>query len=504
MYHIEDENAIAARGDFMELYTNTRNDALRITASRAILSGMAEDGGLYVMKSLPALDAKRVCGLGAREISVEVLLALLPDFTREAMRGIVDRAYEGRFETQDITPLVKVGGVWVLELFRGPTSAFKDVALCALPQLLCEAKAMNGEAEDTMILAATSGDTGKAALSGFADIPGTKIAVFYPYGGVSAIQRAQMVTQEGRNVAVCAVRGNFDDAQSAVKRVFQRAGEGGAQFKNIKLSSANSINVGRLAPQVMYYYKAYGELMRNGEISFGDEVDFVVPTGNFGDILAGYIAKRMGLPVGRLVCASNKNDVLTQFIDTGVYDRRREFYKTASPSMDILISSNLERLLYYECGGNAAHVRMFMHRLAYDGHYAVEPDMLFRIRDTFLARSCDDAETFFTIRRVFESHGYLLDTHTAVAWSAAGALGEGRPTVVLSTASPYKFAGDVLRAVTGEDEADGFAAMEKLSRVSGTPIPKGLADLCEKRERHTDVIDIADVFDYVQRKAKEL
>jgi threonine synthase len=489
----------------MDLYRNTRNESAGVTASRAIIEGLAEDGGLYVLPGLPALDAKTICLMDAQSISVEVLLALLPDYTRAAMRGIVGRAYTGRFETEDLTPLVPVGGTWVLELFRGPTAAFKDVALCALPQLLKEAKAMNGEVGSTMILTATSGDTGKAALSGFQDIPGMKIAVFYPHGGVSAIQRAQMVTQAGQNVAVCAVRGNFDDAQTAVKRAFQRAaGEPASLPAGTKLSSANSINVGRLAPQVMYYFKAYGDLMRRGVVRFGDEADFVVPTGNFGDILAAYLAKRMGLPVGRLMCASNRNDVLADFIDTGVYDRRRIFYKTASPSMDILVSSNLERLLYYESGGDASRVRAFMNRLTYDGCYEIGMDMLYRIRNTFAAFSCDDESTFSTIRRVYEKHGYLMDTHTAVAWSAAEAKGEGRPTVVLSTASPYKFAQDVLRSITGEYEQDGFEAMERLSRESGVPIPKGLSELRGAREIHTDVIDIDGVFGYVQRKAREL
>ncbi|OQA71652.1 MAG: Threonine synthase [Firmicutes bacterium ADurb.Bin248] len=487
----------------MEVYRNTRNDAAGIPASRAILEGMADDGGLYVMPSVPRLDMRRVCALPAREISLETLLALLPDFTREDMRGVVSRAYDGRFETGDITPLVKVGDRYVLELFRGPTSAFKDVALCALPQLLVEAKRMNAETGLTMILTATSGDTGKAALAGFRDIPGTKIAVFYPEGGVSAVQRAQMVTQEGENVAVCAVRGNFDDAQTAVKRAFQRALEQkGALPEGVKLSSANSINVGRLAPQVMYYIKAYGDLVRRGDISFGDEVDFAVPTGNFGDILAGYLAMRMGLPVGRLVCASNRNDVLTDFIQTGVYDRRREFHKTASPSMDILVSSNLERLLYYECGCSPAYVRRLMRRLAYDGRYEIGTDMLFRIRDTFSACAFDDGATFSTIRDVFEKHGYVLDTHTAVAWAASEAKREGRPMVVLSTASPYKFAGDVLRAITGESVADGFAAMEKLRALSGTPVPKGLGDLRDAKELHKDVIEADEVFAYVAERAR--
>ncbi|HWQ57621.1 MAG TPA: threonine synthase [Clostridia bacterium] len=489
----------------MELYRNTRSDAPGRTAARAIIDGLAEDGGLYAMRYLPLVDAKSICMMGAREIAAEVLFALLPGFGREAISGIVHKAYVDRFETDDITPLVRVGDFYVLELFRGPTLAFKDVALCALPHLLNEAKALEGETGDTMILTATSGDTGKAALSGFENVAGTKIAVFYPDGGVSAIQRAQMVTQRGENVAVCAVRGNFDDAQSAVKRVFQRASEEkDALPAGIKLSSANSINIGRLAPQVMYYFKAYGDLVRAGTVRFGDEVDFSVPTGNFGDILAGYLAGRMGLPVGRLVCASNRNDVLREFIDTGVYDRRRPFHKTASPSMDILVSSNLERLLYYECGGNAPYVRQLMRRLAYDGRYEIETDMLFRIREAFSSYSCDDATAFEAIRGAFEGHGYLMDTHTAVAWNAAKEKRGERPMVVLSTASAYKFPQAVLRAVSGEEAGDDFEAMDKLSKISAIPVPKALSGLRDARERHTDVIDIADVFGYVARKAVEL
>ncbi len=489
----------------MELYYHTRTSAHGIPASRAVIDGMGEDGGLFVLRSLPVVDAREICLLPAREISARVMGALLPDYSPEAMQNIVARAYEGRFETGDLTPLVQVGERYVLELYRGPTAAFKDVALCALPQLIAAAKAMHRDESETMILTATSGDTGKAALSGFCDMPGMKIAVFYPEGGVSAIQRAQMVTQPGANIAVCAIRGNFDDAQACVKRAFERAaGEPGALPLRTKLSSANSINIGRLAPQAMYYFKAYGDLMKSGAVRFGEPVDFVVPTGNFGDILAGYLALHMGLPVGRLVCASNRNDVLTDFIRTGIYDRRRPFYQTASPSMDILVSSNLERLLYYECGGDFAYVRTLMRRLGESGRYEIGADMLYRIRQSFLAHASDDEASFAAIRQVYERYGYLMDTHTAVAWNAAAAVGEGRPTVVLSTASPYKFADDVLRALTGECVADGFLAMERLSLLSGVPVPSCLARLRGAEELHLDVIDAREVFAYIQRKAAEL
>ena len=377
----------------------------------------------------------------------------------------------------------------MLELFRGPTSAFKDVALSMLPQLLTAAKAVKGQEKDILILTATSGDTGKAALEGFRDVPGIRICVFYPDGGVSQVQRAQMVTQEGDNVAVCAVRGNFDDAQTGVKNIFA-ACQG--RDLPVALSSANSINIGRLAPQIMYYFRAYRDLLDAGKIRLGDEVNFSVPTGNFGDILAGYLAKGLGLPVGALICASNANNVLTDFIRTGTYDRRRPLLKTTSPSMDILVSSNLERLLYL-LSGDTKLVAGLMRELNTQGVYTVPARLLEKIQSQFWAACCDDARAAEIIGRVYKEGGYLCDPHTASGWAAAedyvAETGDNRPMVVLSTASPYKFPAAVLTAIGGDTSGDEFTQMARLSQITGVPVPKNLASLQGKPEKHTQVID---------------
>ena len=389
-------------------------------------------------------------------------------------------------------PTVDTGTFTVLELFRGPTSAFKDVALCMLPQLLTAAKKEKGMQEDILILTATSGDTGKAALAGFANVPGVKICVFYPNGGVSKVQRAQMVTQEGDNVAVCAVEGNFDDAQTGVKNIFAAAVDGKLPGKdNCRLSTANSINIGRLAPQITYYFKAYSDLLRRGKIKMGDEVNFSVPTGNFGDILAGFLAKAMGLPVGKLICASNANNVLTDFINTGVYDRRRSLHKTLSPSMDILVSSNLERLLYL-MSGDTALVAGLMDQLNTQGFYCVPEGLRMAINDSFWAGCCNDIEAQAAIARCYEKENYLCDTHTATAWAVAedyaNRTGDNRPMVVLSTASPYKFPAAVLSSLEALEDSDEFAQMERLAEKTGVPIPGNLTGLQEKQELHTNVI----------------
>ena len=351
-------------------YQSTRNDALRASSTAAVLQGLAPDGGLFVSKDYAGFDWQSLMGKSTLFMAEKILGRLLPDF--ENMQELVQRAYSGRFETQELTPLVPVGKSYVLELFRGPTSAFKDVALSMLPQLIMQARVQEQVTDEILILTATSGDTGKAALAGFQDVPGTKIIVFYPAKGVSAVQKKQMVSQEGGNVCVCAVEGNFDDTQTGVKAIFSK---GVPADCGVRLSSANSINIGRLAPQVVYYFKAYSDLVGAKRIALGDKVDFVVPTGNFGDILAGYLAKRMGLPVGKLVCASNQNDVLTDFFATGTYDRRRPFYRTVSPSMDILVSSNLERLLWLLCE-EEEEVAGYMKALTEEGCYTVSPSML--------------------------------------------------------------------------------------------------------------------------------
>ena len=477
------------------IYHSTRSTALRADSAYAVLEGLAPDGGLYMPEALPEFDWKACLKGSAQEMSTAILSALLPDIPQ--MRTLVSWAYTGKFQTEDLTPTVPVGDFHVLELFRGPTSAFKDVALCMLPQLLTAAKAKCGMEQDIMILTATSGDTGKAALSGFQDVPGVRICVFYPDGGVSQVQRAQMVTQEGSNVAVCAVKGNFDDAQTGVKNIFAACQGKALPFA---LSSANSINIGRLAPQIMYYFKAYRDLLDTGKIKLGDEVNFSVPTGNFGDILAGYLAKKLGLPVGKLICASNANNVLTDFIRTGTYDKRRPLLKTTSPSMDILVSSNLERLLYL-LSGDTALVAELMKKLNTEGCYTVPDDLLKAIQAEFWAGCCDDARAAKTIGSVFAELNYLCDPHTAAGWAAAedyvNQTGDTRPLVVLSTASPYKFPAAVLEAIGGDLSGDEFTQMERLEAISAVPIPQNLATLRGKPERHTGVIEKQNMLEYV-------
>ena len=473
------------------LYHSTRNHLDVVDSAQAVLSGLAPDGGLYVPEKLPQIDVAACLQEDTMQMAERIIGAMLPAIPN--MGELVHRAYVGKFQTEELTPTVDTGKFTVLELFRGPTSAFKDVALCMLPQLLTAAKTEKGMKEDILILTATSGDTGKAALAGFSNVEGVKICVFYPDGGVSAVQRAQMVTQEGNNVAVCAVKGNFDDAQTGVKNIFALAEDGRLPDGNrLRLSTANSINIGRLAPQITYYFKAYADLLRRGQIKMGDTVNFCVPTGNFGDILAGWLAKRLGLPVGKLVCASNANNVLTDFIETGVYDRRRPLHKTASPSMDILVSSNLERLLYF-LSGNTALVAKLMKDLNTEGIYEVPAELKAAIKEEFWAGYCDDAKAKETIKNVFENQKYLCDTHTATGWAVAedyvNQTGDNRPMVVLSTASAYKFPAAVLSSLTTVPEMDEFAQMETLEKLTGWPVPENLSGLQQKKELHTDVIE---------------
>ena len=476
-------------------YHSTRNAALAVNSAQAVLEGLAPDGGLYMPEAIPAFDWRACLRGTSQQMSAAILSALLPDIPN--MGQLVRNAYTGKFQTEELTPTCPVGDFTVLELFRGPTSAFKDVALSMLPQLLTAAKGECGAREDIMILTATSGDTGKAALEGFRDVPGVRICVFYPDGGVSKVQRAQMVTQEGGNVTVCAVRGNFDDAQTGVKNIFRDCRD---RTKGFRLSSANSINIGRLAPQVMYYFKAYRDLLDRGVISLGDKVNYSVPTGNFGDILAGYLAKKLGLPVGMLVCASNANNVLTDFIRTGTYDRRRPLYKTTSPSMDILVSSNLERLLYL-LSSDTALVADLMGRLNKEGSYTVPDSLRDAIQAEFWAGCCGDARAEEIMGRVYRDYGYLCDPHTASGWAAAedyvNQTGDHTPMVVLSTASPYKFPAAVLRAVGVEAKGDEYTQMRQLEEATGVPIPGNLSSLQGKPERHTGVIAKEEMLDYV-------
>ena len=472
-------------------YISTRGMSPAVDSAQAVLNGLAPDGGLYVPKSIPAFDWQGCLQKSSQGMSEMILSALLPDIPD--MGELVKKAYTGKFETEDLTPSVAVGNMTVCELFRGPTSAFKDVALSMLPQLLTAAKKEKGIQEEIRILTATSGDTGKAALVGFQDVPGVSICVFYPQGGVSQVQRAQMVTQEGRNVSVCAVEGNFDDAQTGVKNIFQDTQGKPLPFR---LSSANSINIGRLAPQIMYYFRAYRDLLDRKAIVLGDKVDFSVPTGNFGDILAGYLAKKLGLPLGRLYCASNANNVLTDFITTGTYDRRRPLLKTTSPSMDILVSSNLERLLYL-LSGNTALVAGLMKDLNEKGYYTVPEALLAAIQKEFGAGFCDDSDAQAVIGRVYRDYGYLMDPHTASGWFVAEQNRGEHQMVVLSTASPYKFSTTVLTAIGGDTQGTEYERMERLHALTGVPIPKNLASLRGKPELHTDVIPKEKMLEYV-------
>ena len=472
-------------------YISSRGQSPAVDSAQAVLSGLAPDGGLYMPRAIPAFDWQHCLTLSAQQMSAAILSALLPDIPN--MEALVKRAYTGKFETEDLTPTVPVGDFQVLELFRGPTSAFKDVALSMLPQLLTAAKREKGVAQEIRILTATSGDTGKAALVGFQDVPGVSICVFYPFGGVSQVQRAQMVTQEGENVHVCAVEGNFDDAQTGVKNIFAACQGKALPFL---LSSANSINIGRLAPQIMYYFKSYADLLSRKVISLGDKVDFSVPTGNFGDILAGYLAKKLGLPVGRLICASNANNVLTDFLTTGVYDRRRPLLKTTSPSMDILVSSNLERLLYL-LSGDTALVAGLMKDLSEQGFYRVPDALLAAIQAEFAAGYCNDAQAEAVIGRVYREQGYLMDPHTACGWAAAETHRGDAPTVVLSTASPYKFSTAVLTAIGADISGSEYDRMERMQTLTGIPIPPALAALRTKPERHTGVIPKEKMLEFV-------
>lgn len=478
-------------------YKSTRSD-IYVSDLQAVLQGLASDGGLFVDPTLAERNFDWEKCLSQTELGMMemILHHVLPGF--EDMGGLVTNAYRGKFENDRISPVVKCGDDFVMELYHGPTSAFKDVALSMLPHLITKAREQTGMKDEILILTATSGDTGKAALEGFHDVPGTGIVVFYPEGGVSPVQYAQMTTQEGNNVKVCALKGNFDDCQRGVKAAFSALS--GENDNGRQLSSANSINIGRLAPQICYYFSAYAQLMSAGEITLGDEIDFVVPTGNFGDILAGYYAKLMGLPVGRLVVAANDNNILADFINTGVYDTRRTFIRTDSPSMDILVSSNLERLLFLASGCNSEKVKAWMDALAKDGVYSIDKDTLDNIQPVFFAGFSTQTECDAACGKVWREQHYLVDPHTAVAFAVLAKVGRSeRKCVVLSTASPYKFPAAVLRSIGGDCSGDEFEQMEKLEKLTGKPIPANLANLKSRKVLHRDVIEKNDVVGYVSK-----
>lgn len=480
-------------------YQSTRGGACGVSASEAIVRGLAPDGGLYVPQSFPKADLQAWKNLSYPQLAEKVVGSFLTDYDPAFLSQTTETTYGAAFAGKAGHVEKVHDGMYSLELWHGPTCAFKDYALQLMPKLLLQGKKNLGRTETTRILVATSGDTGKAALAGYAGLEGIEISVFYPNAGTSEIQRLQMATQQGENVHVYAVDGNFDDAQTGVKKVFADASVAEAlEQRGIRLSSANSINWGRLVPQIVYYFYTYFRLAENGAVAWGEPVDFCVPTGNFGDILAGYYAKRMGLPVGRLVCASNENNVLTDFIRTGTYDARREFHKTASPSMDILISSNLERLLYH-VSGSAEKVAAWMKDLNEQGYYTVDAQTLAGIQESFACGCADDARGAQQIRDRFEHDGYLCDTHTAVAFCVAEACRSAAPMVVLSTASPFKFPRDVLHALGIEAPESDFEAMRMLTEKTGCAAPAALSCLREMPVRFAEIIAPAQIRDAALR-----
>ena len=480
-------------------YTSTRNDTLSVSSSFAIANGISTEGGLFVPTDIPKVTAEFIESLVPMtyiERARKVLSLYLTDFTDEEIDEDTLGAYSTGFTHEKVAPLVNLhDNVNILELWHGPTCAFKDMALQLLPYLLTGSAERMSDGKEIVILVATSGDTGKAALEGFKDVPGTKILVFYPSEGVSAMQKLQMTTQQGSNVGVCAIKGNFDDAQTGVKTIFTDPEVRKAlENNNMAFSSANSINWGRLVPQVVYYFSAYADMIASGQISNGEKINFTVPTGNFGNILAAYYAMEMGLPVNKLICASNANNVLTEFINTGRYNRVRQFHTTVSPSMDILVSSNLERLLYHLSEKGSEEIRTLFSSLSENGEYTVDPDMLAKIQKVFAAGCCDDTQTKKTIGETFNDNNYLCDPHTGVAINVYNeyrkSTGDTTPTVIVSTASPYKFSPAVLEGL-GEkvDSTDEFDMMSALDSASGVPAPKKLTELWGAAPRFTDVCE---------------
>lgn len=488
------------------LYKSTRNSDCKVTASQAILKGLADDGGLFVPTFIPKLDVtvEELTKMDYKEVAYTVMKQFLTDFTEEELKKCIENAYDSKFDTDEIAPLVKADDAYYLELFHGATIAFKDMALSILPHLLTTAAKKNNVKNDIVILTATSGDTGKAALSGFADVEGTKIIVFYPKDGVSPIQEKQMVTQKGDNTYVVAIKGNFDDAQTGVKNIF-----GDKEFgklmdeKGFQFSSANSINIGRLVPQIVYYVYAYSRLLLNEEIALGEKINVVVPTGNFGNILAAFYAKNMGLPIGKLICASNDNKVLYDFFATGTYDRNREFILTMSPSMDILISSNLERLIYFIAGQDSDKNAKLMNELKTTGKYSITEDMKAALTD-FYGNYAKEAETAKVIKDIYDNTGYIIDTHTAVAATVykkyVKETGDTTKTVIASTASPYKFTRSVMTSI---DEKYGtwgdFDLVDELSKLSNVPVPNAIEEIRTAKVLHDTVCEADEMKDTVKK-----
>lgn len=490
-------------------YNSTRSKGTAVRASEAILKGLTDDGGLFVPDHIPALDKslKELSQMDYRQVAYEVMKLYFTDFTESELKTCIDRAYDSKFDTEVIAPLAEAENAYYLELFHGPTIAFKDMALSILPHLMITSARKNAIKNEIVILTATSGDTGKAALAGFADVEGTRIVVFYPKNGVSPIQEKQMVTQKGKNTFVVGIHGNFDDAQTGVKKIFsdkelaKEMEENGFQF-----SSANSINIGRLIPQVCYYVYAYATLLREGKIADGEKINVTVPTGNFGNILAAFYAKNMGLPIDKLICASNDNKVLYDFFRTGVYDRNREFVLTSSPSMDILISSNLERLIYWIAGNDAEENRGLMAALTGEGRYEITDEMKAALKD-FYGNYADEAETAAEIKRLYEDCGYVIDTHTAVASAVyrkyVEETGDHTKTVIASTASPFKFTRSVMNAIDGKYDAMGdFELVDELSRIANVRVPQAIEEIRTAPVLHDTQCETAEMKDTVKKFLK--
>lgn len=488
------------------LYSSTRNGEEKVTASKAILKGLADDGGLFVPESIPKLDVtiEELAKMSYQETAYAVMKLFFTDFTEEELKNCINKAYDSKFDTEEIAPLVEADGAYYLELFHGATIAFKDMALSILPHLLTTAAKKNQVNNEIVILTATSGDTGKAALAGFADVEGTKIVVFYPKDGVSPIQKQQMVTQKGDNTYVVGINGNFDQAQTGVKKMFsdtalaEEMAAAGYQF-----SSANSINIGRLVPQVVYYVYTYAALLAQGEIADGEQINVDVPTGNFGNILAAYYAKQMGVPIAKLICASNENKVLFDFFSSGCYDKNREFILTSSPSMDILISSNLERLIYQTAGRDAEKNSAYMKALNETGRYEITDEMREQMKD-FYGNYASEEETAAAIKKIYEQTGYIMDTHTAVAESVyekyMADTKDDTKTVIVSTASPYKFTRSVMNAIDpAYDAQSDFALVDELERLSGVPVPQAIEDIRSAPVLHDTVCEKEEMCSQVKR-----
>lgn len=482
-------------------YCSTRNSHLNVSSKDAIIHGLSEEGGLYIPIEIPSLDYHKLLHKSYKDMAKQVCQLYFTDFNKDEIDACIENGYKNHFDTSEIVPIKKLSDSYLLELFHGETCAFKDIALSLLPHLLISAYNSKHENKTICILTATSGDTGKAALESFKGVPHTAIQVFYPNQGVSKIQEIQMKTTTGSNVSVTAVQGNFDDCQKLVKESYQN-NDILHTNDNVILSSANSINIGRLIPQIVYYFKAYVDLVQNNKIKEDEEINFSVPTGNFGDILAGYLAKAMGLPIHKLICASNKNNVLTDFIKTGKYDRNRNFYTTISPSMDILVSSNLERLLSF-LEKDDTKMNTYMHELQEKGVYQIDEVSLNKIQESFIGYYANEEECKKIIHKYFEKENIVLDPHTAVAMSCKEQYyrenNDNRICVVLATASPYKFSTDTLQALTGEIENDPFIAMQKISELSHTDIPKNLAILPTLQIRFNDSIPVKDGFKQIQK-----